>query len=174
MTIKELLTTYWSQVTLLLLAIGYLLKRLLDLKSKKTEINHSLFQQNRLMAIKSYFSSYSKVELMWNQLAVFEIFDRKLTAKEIDAIIFPYLNTLQEVTLELKLYLEDDIHKYYERLTTGMISINTNLQKLWSFLNSEESTVVKVNNYTYYKDEVLRNNKTIMDELCMKVKDLYK
>lgn len=174
MTLKELLTTYWSQVTLLLLALGYLTKRLLDLKSKKTEINHSLLQQNRLIAIKSYFSSYSKVELMWHQIAIYEIFDKKLSAKEIDNLIFPYLNTLQEITLELKIYFKEDIHRYFEQLTSAMLSINSELQRLCSTLSLEESNVVNVNDYNYFKDEIIKSNKVIMDELCLRVKDLYK
>jgi len=52
MTIKDLLTIYWSQFTLILIAIGslvfYFIKRHFDKSSKKIEINHSLFQQNRL------------------------------------------------------------------------------------------------------------------------------
>jgi len=44
--IKEILTTYWSQTLLLLLGIGYLVKRGLDFRSKKKEINHSLFKNS--------------------------------------------------------------------------------------------------------------------------------
>jgi hypothetical protein len=73
MELKDIFTTYWSQVTLILLAVGYLIKRGLDIKSKKTEINHSLFQQNRISSVKTFFSKYAKTELMWNQLAIYEI-----------------------------------------------------------------------------------------------------
>lgn len=83
MTLKDLFTTYWSQVTLILLAIGYLLKRLLNNKSRKMEINHSLYQQNRILTLKSYFSNYAKAELMWQQLSIYEILEHKMTAKEI-------------------------------------------------------------------------------------------
>ena len=174
MTVKDLLTTYWSQVTLILLAIGYLLKRLLDIKSKKTEINHSLFQQNRIIAVKSYFSIYAKTELMWQQLSIYEILEHKLPAKEIDKIIFPSLNALQEITLELKLYFEEDYQKYFEQLTFGIKSINGKLLGLYSSLNLEKNTTEKVNDYDSFKENIFIKNKDLMDELCLKIKDLYK
>jgi len=59
MTITELLTTYWSQVTLILIAIGslvfYFIKRHYDKSSKKTEINHGLFQQHAANTICTVF-----------------------------------------------------------------------------------------------------------------------
>lgn len=92
MELKDILTTYWSQITLLLVGIGYLIKRGLDIKSKKLEINHSLFQQNRLYAINRFFESYAKVELMWNQIAIYDIISQKLSPMEIDLLVFPTLN----------------------------------------------------------------------------------
>ncbi len=64
MKIEELFTTYWSQVTLLIIGIGYFIKRIFDQKSKKLEINHSLFQQNRINAVSKFLSTYAKTELM--------------------------------------------------------------------------------------------------------------
>ena len=45
MNIADLFTTYWSQMTLILLGVGYFFKRWFDNKSKKIEINHSIYQQ---------------------------------------------------------------------------------------------------------------------------------
>lgn len=174
MTLKDIFTTYWSQVTLILLAIGYLLKRLLDNRSRKMEINHSLYQQNRILTLKSYFSNYAKAELMWQQLSIYEILEHKMTAKEIDQRIFPNLNALQETTLELKLYLNDDYHKYFVQLTNGILSINGRLVNLYSSLNTEKSVIVKANDYDNFKETTILKNKIIMDEVCQKIKELYK
>jgi hypothetical protein len=174
MTVKDLLTTYWSQVTLILLAIGFLIKRLLDIKSKKTEINHSLIQQNRITAVKNYFSIYAKTELMWQQLSIYEILDHKFPAKEIDKMIFPSLNALQEITIELKLYFEEDYQKYFEQLTNGIQSINGKLNGLYSNLKMDMTTTQKVIDYDGFKEEVFINNKVIMNELCSRIKYLFK
>ena len=174
MTLKEIFTTYWSQVTLLLLAIGYLLKRILDIRSKKTEINHTLFQQNRINSVKNYFSKYAKAELMWHQLSVHEILEKKLSTKEIDKIIFPTLNELQEITIELKIYFDNDFQQLFEQLTSGILSINGRLNKLYFNSDPKMNPMIKGNDYYYFKEEILTKNKALMDELCHKIKDIYK
>ena len=62
MKLSDLFTTYFPQVTLILGAVAslgfYFIKRGYDLKSKKVEIKHSIFQQNKLDSIKSFFSEY--------------------------------------------------------------------------------------------------------------------
>ncbi len=174
MTLKDLLTTYWSQVTLILLALGYLIKRILDIKSKKTEVNHSLFQQNRIIAVKTFFSKYAKAELMWHQLEIYDVFNKKLTAKEIDKIIFPHLNELKETLLELKIYFDDDCHKYFEQLTKGILSINDRLLSLYFNSKPEINTTNKTTDYYSFKEEILKKNGEIMDELCQKIKDIFK
>ncbi|MBK7626012.1 MAG: hypothetical protein IPJ16_02220 [Bacteroidales bacterium] len=173
MEIKDLLTTYWSQVTLMLFAVGFLLKRILDNKSKKIEINHSLFQQNRLIAVKLFFSKYAKAELMWHQIAIYEILNRKIPTKEIDKIIFPYLNELEETLLELKIYFDSNDHKYFEDLTKGLLSINEKLLSIYFDSDPEKNLVKKSNEYSFYKDEILTRNKAIMDKLCLTVKKTF-
>jgi len=174
MTLKDLLTTYWSQVTLILLAFSYLIKRILDIKSKKTEVNHSLFQQNRIMAVKTFFSRYAKAELMWHQLAIFDVLNHKLTTKEMDQIIFLQLNELQETLFELKIYFDDDCHKYFEQLTKGIRAINDKLIDLYFNSNPEINTTNKANDYYFFKEEILNKNREIMDALCLKIKDIFK
>jgi hypothetical protein len=173
MKLTDLLTTYWSQMTLVILAVAYFIKRGLDIKSKKTEINHNLFQQNRITAVKSFFSVYAKAELMWEQIRIYEILEYKLSANEIDRIIIPHLNSLQESTLELKLYFDNDLHKYFEQLTNGIQSINGTLLRLYSSLNPEKSIIVKANEFAAFKEKIILNNKFITEELCRKLKDHY-
>lgn len=83
MKLIELFTTYLSQLTLVLLAISYFIKRLFDNKSKKLEITYSLFQQNKIIAINNFFANYIKVEFLWNQLSHREALSYKITAKRI-------------------------------------------------------------------------------------------
>jgi len=94
--IEKLLTTYWGQTTLILLAIAYFIKRIFDNKSKKIEINHSLFQQKRLKVLNDFYSNYAKTEFLWDHLAIYDILSNKLVAKEIDNIIWPILNDLKK------------------------------------------------------------------------------
>ena len=60
MELKELFTTYWSQITLLLIGISYFIKRGFDIKTRKIEINHSLYQQNRLSTVNRFLKIMQK------------------------------------------------------------------------------------------------------------------
>jgi hypothetical protein len=124
-----LFTEYWSHVTLLLAIVSYFIQRVLNLKSKKTEINHSLFQQNRINAVSDFMSSYSQAELMWRDIAVYEILSGKLGVKEIDEIIWPPLREMKKNVLILKLYFDIDSHRKFEIILDGFLKINTALQE---------------------------------------------
>lgn len=67
---RELATTY-SGVTIAILAlIGYFIKRVYDLKSKKVEIRYSLFQQNKITALTYYVSSYVHMDKLMHKMWV--------------------------------------------------------------------------------------------------------
>jgi hypothetical protein len=173
MLIKELFTTYWSQVTLILLALGYVIKRILDSKSKKIEINHSLFQQNRITTVNRYFAKYAAVELMWNHIDIFEILTHKLDAKEIDDIIFPPINDLKGILLELRIYFDKDDYKLFEDLTNRLISINGKLKNL--YFNSIPNNIVLENNeFDFFKTDVLKKNNELMNQLCQRIRETFK
>ena len=82
MKLEDLLTTYWPQTTLFLTfiigLIVYFIKRAFDTKSKKIEVNHTLFQQNRLAAVNRFFENYSKVATYWNQIPIYDVIYREV------------------------------------------------------------------------------------------------
>ncbi len=171
MEIKDLFTTYWSQVTLILLAVGYFIKSMLDKKSKKNEINHTLFQQNKLISVNNFFLNYAKVEMMWNQISIFEILSRKLEANEMDRIILPSLNELRRNLLELKIYFNSKDHLFFEQLSNGLFSINGKLLKL--YFQNEINSIQRVNEFTIFKDEILNKNNLILNELCPRIRVIF-
>ena len=67
-TIKEILTTYWPQTVLMIAAVGFLAKRLLDLQTKKIETKHSIFQQNRNTAIMRFIDNYIELQGLYRQI----------------------------------------------------------------------------------------------------------
>ncbi|WP_299761144.1 hypothetical protein [uncultured Pontibacter sp.] len=131
MNLEKLFVEYWSQITLLLLAIGYFIKRFFDTKSRKVEINHTLFQQNRISAVNNFYSSYAKAKLMWEQLAIYEILSREIDPKTIDAVVFPSLNDLNKNLLEIKIYFDEEETNYFDELVKGLMSINGKLHALY-------------------------------------------
>jgi len=178
MTIKDLLTTYWSQFTLILIAIGslvfYFIKRHFDKSSKKIEINHSLFQQNRLKTVTDFFANYVRAETMWNQIAIWEILERKIDANEIDKMIFPILNDLKRTLFELKIYFKKEDYKHFEDLVNGIYSINGKLSELYFDYDKEKKLVHKANEFSFHKDDILKKNSEIIDKICLIISDTYK
>jgi len=173
MEIKDILTTYWSQVTLVSFAIGYLIKRALDNQSKKIEINHSLFQQNRILTVNKFFSNYAKTELMWNQIAIFDILSRKISSKEIDTLIFPTINTLKETIFELKIYFKPEDLYLFEELTDEILSINRVLSELYFNPDTKMSLAEKSTDFDLYKNKILKENKEKIENLCLMVRGTF-
>ena len=173
MDFQKLFSEYWSQVTLLLLAISYFIKRIFDNKSKRIEINHSLFQQNRLTAVNSYFKSLARTELMWRQLQIWNILDNKLNAVELDNIIWPPLNELKQSVLELKIYFNNDTHKYFEQMLEKYISINSELSKLYFWTGPEMTIVQKVNRFETFKEKAIKENNETLSILCDEIRKMF-
>lgn len=174
MTIEKLFTTYWSQVTLLLVGVGYFIKRGFDLKSKKLEINHSLFQQNRITAVSNFLAAYGKTELMWRELAIYQILSKTLDPNQIDRIIWPPLNEMKKSVLELKIYFDKEVHQNFEKMLDGFLSINNKLSALYFGGSSELSLIQKSNSFHSFKDQQLKENETLLTEVCEKIKGIYK
>lgn len=124
MSIEKLLTVYWSQVTLLLVAIGYFLKRIFDLKNKKVEIRYTLFQQKKIEAITKFVDRYNKAEAMWNAFSIHHVIDRRLTADDLDKIIMPTMFDISISISELAIYLKEHERKPFETISESLWGIN--------------------------------------------------
>jgi hypothetical protein len=170
MKIEEVFTTYWSQVTILLFAIAYFIKRIFDLKSKKLEINHSLFQQNKINTVNDYFKNYARAELMWQQLQIWNILSNKLTAADMDKYIWPPLRDLKQSVLELHLYFEDDLHKPFSDIFENMLSINTELGEIYSMSNVEDKVIIKANRFESFKKKMISENNNILMALSKTIR----
>ncbi len=171
---QKIFTDYWGQITLLLLAISYFVKRVFDNKSKKIEINHSLFQQNRITAINTFFKNYAKAELMWNQLQIWNIVSNKLSAIEMDKIIIPPLNEVRQSVLELKIYFEPAAHKSFEQILDNFLSINGKLMDIYFWSSNEETITRKVNDFDLYRTKMFKENNRLIDLVCSEIKETFK
>lgn len=155
MTIEKLFTTYWSQLTLLLFGIGYFIKRVLDNISKKSEINHSLFQQKRLESVNSFFTIYAKTERMWVHIRIHEIVQNKISATELDEIIFPLINELKRNLLELQIYFKDEEHSRFKSIYDNLILINRKLSNIYFDFDQNKTNTEKSNSFQFYREDIL-------------------
>lgn len=174
MELTEILTTYWSQFLLLFAVVGYFAKRAFDLSSKKTEVNHNLFQQNRLSTVNRFFENYSKSELMWYQIAIYDILERKLSPKEIDKIVFPVLNELDKNLLELMIYFEEIDLQRFKLMVFNIKSINAKLSETYFDYSEEKTLINKSNEFALARDKALQKNERILKELSASIKKTFK
>jgi len=174
MDFKELFTTYWSQITLLLLGISYFIKRGFDIKTKKVEINHSLYQQSRLSTVNRFFENYAKAEMMWNQIAIYDILSRKFAPKEIDNLIFPTLNELDKNLLELMIYFDDQDYLKFKTLASNVKSINGKLRDLYFDYDPKKTDTEKWNGFELIKNIVYLENEKILNDLNKVMKDIFR
>jgi hypothetical protein len=178
MTLKELFTTYWSQFTLILLGLGYLIKYVLDLIFKKREINFTILQNRKLDSINKFFSRYAKVESMWLDLAIYPILRGEVKADEIDIIIFSSINEFKSSVFEVKIYTNDEENEKYDLLYENMMLINKKLNSLYmktTFSGIKPTKVSdEVNVFSEFRDTVLKKNLLIISDICKELKKTYK
>ena len=173
MKIEELLTTYWSQITLLLLAIGYFIKRILDNISNKREINHNLFQQNRLKAVNDFFTSYAKTERMWRDLSIISILEYKISGKEIDEKVFSPINGLRINVLELQIYFTKNEHQLFKKILDNVLAINGKLNSIYFQYDKETSTIIKSNEFGFVRDSKLEENEKLFEKITETIRKTF-
>lgn len=168
-TLKEILTTYWSQVTLLILGVAYFMKNLIDLKSKKTELNHNLFQERKLNALNSFFKSYSSIYLMWYNFTPYSVINGRYNLDDLDDMIFTKLNELNTIVLELKIYFNKKNHQEFEYILASMYNINALLKKI-VFTDNSENRKQLIDDFEKYKKEVFELNQKTISTICENIK----
>jgi hypothetical protein len=171
--IEKLLTVYWSQTTLFIVAIAYFIKRVFDNKSKKMEINHSLFQENRLKVISNFYTHYAKTTFLWHHLAIYDVLSNKLSAKEIDDLIWPILDDLKKSQMELQIYFDDQEMVLFKDLVDGVYSINKKLSDLFFNSNSNNTLSSKVNEFHIFQYTVDKKNEQIIKQISDIIKATY-
>jgi len=174
MRIEEMVTKYWSQITLLLLGIGYFVRSILDLVFKKREINHTLFQNRRLESVSHFYSLYAKTEQMWKGISIYEILNRKITPKEIDNIVFPSIDELQRTVLELEIYFDEKQYNHFEDILNNVQMINKRLSQLYWNDDENVTTINKANDFEFFRDKKLLENKPILKQISIILKESFK
>jgi len=174
MRIEELITKYWSQITLLLLGIGYFIRSILDLVFKKREINHTLFQKRRLESVCIFYSLYAKTEQMWKGISIYEILNRKITPKEIDNIVFPLIDELQRTVLELEIYFDEKQYNHFKEILNNAQMINKKLSQLYWDDNENITTINKASDFEFFRDKKLSENKPIFKTISIILKESFK
>lgn len=60
---KYILENYWSQIVVIIGAIGFFTQKLFELSIKKKEIRFSRLQENKILEIKKFYKSYQELRI---------------------------------------------------------------------------------------------------------------
>lgn len=92
----SILTTYSWLITLILVGIGYFIKRHFDTNARKREINHTLWQENKISILIQFSEEVSKTNTMWNSFSINKIIEGKILADELYETISSRLSGLKK------------------------------------------------------------------------------
>jgi hypothetical protein len=173
-SLEELFTTYWSQITLIIAFFGYFIKRGFDAVTRKREINHNLFQEKRLSAVNNFYGSYAEVENMWNKISYWDILEKRLNPKEIDALIFPSLNKMSRYVLELHIYFNETEVELFQQVYKNMLAINRALSTEYFEPNVDKGIIQKTNAFLEIKDKMFKENEPVLLKINKMVKLSFK
>ena len=155
---EELATTY-SGVTIAILAlIGYFIKRVYDLKSKKIEIRYSLFQQNKITALTYYVSSYVHMDKLMHKMWT----DGELNVSPaLESDLLAGTENLRIALNQLNLYLSPIEMNEFHKLFMNIEGMWPHIQSLRSSNNQEEDRENTDRLVQYVRYIALQNPKSI-------------
>ncbi len=156
--IKEILTLYWSQTVLIIAALGYLIKRAYDLRSKKVEQKHSLFQQNRINVIMKFIDSYIELEEKYKLIPEGRLNLKQLSAVEFEELFLKKYSNLYSSYFYLKFYLEPLELARYGDIVTYMRNISSKISDFYKKTEMESNLEVVQELNTSISDTVKINN----------------
>ena len=123
-TLKDILTTYWPQTVLLIAGLGYLIKRIFDLRSKKIEQKQELFQQNRISVIMRFMDSYVKLQGLYRRVCQPRFNLEEMAGENFSRLVIDGAEELYSSYFYLRLYLDPLEQARYTDLATEMRSIS--------------------------------------------------
>lgn len=172
--VKDIITIYWAQVTLVLGSFGYILKIILDYLTKKREINHSIFTNKKIECLSRFFLNYSKVKEMYFHLKIYQVLRKEISATDLDDYVFPPIDELRRSVIEIQLYFDKNIHSKFEDILKNVELINKRLSDLYFEMRSESLTVTqKVVEFDIYREKLLKDSDDLIKDIVIFLKKVF-
>ncbi|MBK5720132.1 hypothetical protein JGH11_04525 [Dysgonomonas sp. Marseille-P4677] len=149
-TIKDLLTIYWSQTVLILGLffgiIGYFGKRHFDLKAKKGEINYNAFQNFGMQAFRRYLDTFID-------------FKRTVSIAKDMTQVNESLLLLEKAEAEFSTFLDKKDNKILNEITQKL----SKLPKYFNFNNHSEILNLVINDV--FRAEIIEECEILVEDL---------
>lgn len=158
---KDLTTTY-SGVTLAMLAVlTYFIKRHYDLRSKKVETLHSLFQQNKITAITYFLSSYIHIDKLMQKMIVINSIS---ITSQLEQDFISALENFRVSLMQLNLYLSPIEMNEYRRLFMNFEGICPYMEK-WKYSRESAEGAQNTDILLRYLRHILLDNAKAVESI---------
>ena len=135
----EIFIENWAQITVMIGAIGFVIKTITFYKLKKREITFSRLQENKILEIKTFYKSYQSLEIALREYLnqtkfgkhspeIFNRINENIYSKFID---FNYN------VMTVKLFLESDDNKTIDEISETLKKIQLDIDKWHIYINSD-------------------------------------
>jgi len=156
--------TYWAQITILIAALGYLLKVLLDHRFRKKEIWHTIYIQKKMDYTLKYWEQYHKVES--ETLGIISVCKTGVDPRQYqDTDVLMLTNSYRDAGQtfgQLKLFISK---KEWNILNKQQVQIGQSLQALIELLKKRTSTNLLTREFEELYNTTLRNIRSSDDEI---------
>ncbi|GEO08766.1 hypothetical protein SAE01_12620 [Segetibacter aerophilus] len=172
-TVRELLTTFWTQTAFVLTGIFalifYLIKRQYDLGSKKAEIRFNAFFEKKILSLMSFQEAYAKFsDVFANGLPLFYTQDLSDLEKEKELItkltmeIYAAHVIFSSKYQQLKLFLREGEREKYRPIMKNFQRLS---QELVFYLKSDEAKKEPAKGFDRISNSYVSDFKTGADAL---------
>lgn len=173
----KLIIDNWSQIVVLLGAIGFIIGQSVKWIFKKKEIKQTVFLESKYKAVEHYMDRHTTFVRLLNDLRIGDIvlnidLDILSSIREYNKIIESSKRDLENATNRVMLYFNDSTYSLFEKATCSIEDHNDYIIKLLQIEPSKrvviENIHLKVNNH------LSKCVKTSHDILYLIIKDLKK
>jgi len=173
MSVTDLLTTYWPQVTTLLTGAGVLIGWQLNIRGERIKTRDALFQEKKLNALEDFFAATAKLERMWRDLPVISILNDKYTPAEIRKMILDDLRELKQKIYIVSLYISPEELRLFEEVNDKMNNINSGLNLVY-FNRKVANGFILESDFEFCKHRNLTDTYDLLQQISQQVRLSYK
>ena len=160
-TFKDILTTYWAQTILILAALGYFIKRILDLRAKKIAEKQRLFQQERQLAIVKFMKIYIDLQKLFRKLIPARTNITTILNTDFVEDISNGLEELYAAYFLFKLYLDPLEASRYTDLMIAMQKLSNKIIEYHTLFSIAKTHISETELKTNIAETLAKNNDNI-------------
>jgi hypothetical protein len=173
MDVLELLfVKYWPQISFVVLGFVYIAKVAISTIYKKKEIEHSIFQQSKIDAIKNFNTAYSEAVICFANIPYYQILKNELSVDKIDEVIQPVLKKLKIATDMIGLFCNQKMHEKLNIVAENVYIINKKLLDLY-FDEQKISITKKANDFCFFREENIKQSNIILQKTTEKYRPKF-